>query len=583
VRNAAYFPFASWNCGLLEIGYPPSCADLAKRSGLYVLPKTVMQLADVDGSGIPRFFYKRYFGTFEVYSNPNGNFDPTTTCSDDSLYQVTVAGTPGTSATLGAAPTGTFPGLLQSVSLLGGEQQTLTYQSIRSLPGVGGTVPVAAWVVTGIQTTNGMPATSQLARTSSVSYAYQTPLYDARDKQFVGFRSVTETHAGDPGAPGLVRTTTFATTACGATSGTPCTGQVDYGWFRALRGLPLFVEDADTSGVGQATLIHRYHQHRLATGLDGRVVRRLPLREQVRYDWPGATKHKTAPTTVFSGLGTTPYEAYTSAYPFTVVIPSNHPTHQQSWTENDIGNQTVSIDFGEVGVDTPIRTEQTWELPKGDKTKWSYRVKTRQDGVHDHVGRDDFGHAARAVLRVRLHRAGQAADADRDAHGRARAARRIDWLRRGRAFRCLDQRNRVRRRLHLRQRDRHPVRRVRQRRHHAGPEQPLLRGGLRPRLRAAPADHADLPGRVRQHDGAAGPDVDDLRPRSRADHAEGRAGRRRRAAGDAHEVRVVRPHRRDRSAVRRRRRHGGHGDPVASRHVQRRRSDPHRVLDRHER
>jgi hypothetical protein len=59
------------------------------------------------------------------------------------------------------------------VTLLGGSTQTISYQPVRTLPNVGGTIPTATWVVTSIQSSNGLPVGSQAARTSTTSYSYQ--------------------------------------------------------------------------------------------------------------------------------------------------------------------------------------------------------------------------------------------------------------------------------------------------------------------------------------------------------------------------------------------------------------------------
>jgi RHS repeat-associated protein len=342
-------------------------------AGPFLDPATsFLSVSDVDGTGVPRVIFQR--------SAPVGGNTP---CMDTSVYEVKLA--PGNSPSLGVAPTTTFPGLLVGQTLLGGEQQTLTYQPLRALPSVN-PIPSAGWVVMSIATGNGI-ASSPFGLYSTVFYNYTGAIYDPRDAQFVGFQKVTETHTGDAGAPGLVRTTTYATTACGAAaSGTACTGQNDYGWFRAIRGVPVVTVDADTAGATNTTTTYKYADQSLYTGLDGRVVRKVPRTEQSQYQWTPGAGAKTANSSQlpFTGLGTSPYEVFSSTAKFTTALPpgsgTGKATHKATWSESPLGDERASVDFGQEGVDTPIRTETKWELAKGDTTTWSYRPKTKVVG-----------------------------------------------------------------------------------------------------------------------------------------------------------------------------------------------------------
>ena len=359
LRLNAYLPEQQWKC--LNTTLPSldsSCPAIDDPNW------STLDTADIDGSGIPRVLVARY------KSGATGCFDPT-------VYALAVA--PGTSPSLGAAPADTYPGLLHTVSLLGGAQQTLNYQPVRALPNVNGTVPVSAWVVTGVSKTNGLPSTSSQSSQTSVSYTYQTPIYDPRDKMFVGFRSVREVHPGDAGAPGLARTTTFLTTACGPTvQASSCTSQVDYGWIRALRGLVASVDEKDTAGNELTTTVNQYYEHRLYVGLDGRVVRKLPLQQKKTYVWDPVNQAagSSSPPFPFSNTGATYYENATAAASFGVSVSlpaSGKATSVQQWDEDNLGNPVDSVDFGQPGVDSPIRSALHWSLASGDSTGWSYR------------------------------------------------------------------------------------------------------------------------------------------------------------------------------------------------------------------
>jgi RHS repeat-associated protein len=336
---------------------------------------TIFEVADIDGTGVPRILFSRY--------SPAGYSSGGTllwaACADNVIYEVAVA--PGSSPSLGAPPSSTLPGLLTSVTLLGGETQAITYQPIRTLPRVT-PIPTSAWVVTNITSNNGLSsAKSPFSRTTSVTYSYSGPVYDARDQQFVGFQSVVESHAGDAGAPGLVRTTTYATTACGAATGTPCTGQVDYGWFRRLRGLPVLVEDTDsTDGNYIRATVKYYKEQNLYTGLDGRVVRKLPLSEEHRHNFTGTGGIRTTFVPLLAG-GTNPYETYSARQSYPVILPqASKPTQQITWSVSALGDRETIVDFGQPGVDKPIRTELVSALPPGDQTGWSYRLHTKTMG-----------------------------------------------------------------------------------------------------------------------------------------------------------------------------------------------------------
>lgn len=364
---------AAWNCisTTLPLMQPAfaGASGSCNNAGWLDLARTIFTIADIDGTGIPRILFSRYVDPITAPSGLVLSPD----CDDAVVYETTVL--PGTSPSLGSAPSTGYPGLLQTVTLLGGEQQTLTYQPVTTLPSGTGSMPDSAWVTTSLQTTNGLPSSSPEALTSTTTYSYQTPVYDPRDKQFVGFQSEQESQTGASGAPGLVRKTSFATAACGSLTGTPCTGQVDYGWFRATRALPVVVNNADTTGANNSTTLNTYSEHEPYVGLDGRIVRQLPLFQQTTYQWdPANQAPASAAQSPFTNLGSSVYETYASGLSWAVSIPGTGAKHMQQVDRDNLGNQIDAIDFGQPGVDTPIRTNQQWSLAPGDTTGWSYRL-----------------------------------------------------------------------------------------------------------------------------------------------------------------------------------------------------------------
>src|SRR6185312_5311064 len=151
--------------------------------------------------------------------------------------------------------TSTKPGLLTKVTSFTGLQTTLKYDTIRnSSPLVG--FPLPGWVVSQLQTTNGLTGSLQ-GRTATTQYSYESPIYDARDKAFVGFKHVAEITPAETGIPGHNKVTVFATDACqlqnGAQptppNGTACYGSEDYSYYRLTRGLPVVVMEQDDHGT----------------------------------------------------------------------------------------------------------------------------------------------------------------------------------------------------------------------------------------------------------------------------------------------------------------------------------------------
>ena len=61
-------------------------------------------------------------------------------------------------------------------------------------------VPVPVWVVSSATTGNGLGGLQSVIQTRT--YSYSNPVYDASDRAFLGFGTVTATRPGDPSAPG---------------------------------------------------------------------------------------------------------------------------------------------------------------------------------------------------------------------------------------------------------------------------------------------------------------------------------------------------------------------------------------------
>ena len=182
---------------------------------------------------------------------------------------------------------GARPNLLETISSPAGAVTTLAYDSIRNLPSVKTSVPVPVEVVTQVKSTNGL--SGPYALSSTVAYTYDSPVYDARDRAFVGFQNVTATTKSDAHSPGIDTTTHFATTTCAVSPGKPCAPSADYP-YRVSRGLPAVVEQKDNgnSDVFLTTTVNTYSDSVVYASSDGRSVREVFLSQSDQYLWDPA-------------------------------------------------------------------------------------------------------------------------------------------------------------------------------------------------------------------------------------------------------------------------------------------------------
>ncbi|MGO9836897.1 MAG: RHS repeat-associated core domain-containing protein [Polyangiaceae bacterium] len=263
------------------------------------------------------------------------------------------------------------PGLLTNVVSVTGLSTTIQYDYLKDVlnNGLGSKMPLAKWVATGSTTTNQLVAKN---RTLKTTYAYSGPIYDARDRLFAGFRSVTESHPDDVGAPGLQRTTIFATSACNpAPDGSACRGSVDYSVNRVSRGLPVAVQEQDDVNGNLRTTLNLYSLAPVYSALDGRTVTLATLFRRSVYLWDPSVQ-STAPTQ------SEPVFANTTTPNVLVEIPSGITPIVTEYDYDVFGNLGTVTEYGRKGVDPVIETARTWKLPPGDTSGWNYRVTTAQ-------------------------------------------------------------------------------------------------------------------------------------------------------------------------------------------------------------
>jgi RHS repeat-associated protein len=289
---------------------------------------------------------------------------------------------PNTSGTSGLQPSvwtvgqgHTLPGLLQSVTSSTGATTTIQYQTAAQQ---GLVVPVPMWVVSQLSTTNGLTGPQGVQLTHS--YQYAGPVYDTRERTFVGFRSVTDVESGAPMPAGSVVTTSyFATDACAATPGSSsCVTGADYSYYHGLRGLPV----ASVTGLGStatpstylASKWNEYRWYPLYSGLDGRKVIQRTLYRDHNYVWDTNSGVSTVSEYFLDQYASGAYALGTGPS-VAVPLPAGAPELRHEYDYDTFDNLSVTIDSGAIGNDTnPIATQSTWQLPPGDTTGWSYRA-----------------------------------------------------------------------------------------------------------------------------------------------------------------------------------------------------------------
>jgi RHS repeat-associated protein len=339
-----------------------------------------IEIADVDGSGINQVVYFPMLQSNTSYNDVTPPNPPP---------QTNVLVSPN-----GSTQTGARDGLLQSVSNGVGATTTLTYASVASL--ANGPLPVPAWVVTGLTTTNGAPA--PLTVTTSTSYSYAGNIYDPRDRAFVGFQKVTATRSGVDGAPSVTTITTFATDTC-ATPGNCTSANVDYSYYRAVRGLPVVGEVVSgdlTAPYHHTTTLETYNLQSLYTGADGRNVAVLGHSGTSQFLWDeGQAVTTVNAVPIWDGSKADPRST-----PISVAYPTNGTLIYRGEQRNRFNQVTETLDQGAYSLpswtqkDNTIVQNYTWALPAGDTTGWNYRM-TNSSGSDGHADQYTYDYLGR--------------------------------------------------------------------------------------------------------------------------------------------------------------------------------------------
>jgi RHS repeat-associated protein len=356
-----------------------------------IVPANIL-IGDLNGSGVNQvvFFPSYDSGHMDSCTIENTVFDCRPTCN--ALPTLVGGSTSGQPTALRVSPGGGFSGvrdgLLQSISNGLGARMTFEYSSVHDLGK--GDIQVPRWVVTKVATGNGLLG-SQATRMQK-SYSYDTPLYDGRDRLFVGFRKVTETTSDDPSghSPGATVRTTFATATnyvCATTfdpsSNAMCASgtQVPEAMIRASRGQVSLVEVSDSSGTQRiSSTVHHVEFVSPYTGLDGRTGVTPASRTEEVHVWGGSASAPAALVPASVGLGVSLPAAFAA-------LPATGPHIVRGSLFDANGNEIETQDRGVVqatslvNADKIILTDRVWLPPFGDQSAgWSFRVTKSTTG-----------------------------------------------------------------------------------------------------------------------------------------------------------------------------------------------------------
>lgn len=139
------------------------------------------------------------------------------------------------------------------------------------------TAPAVAHVVKRVTERDNLELVGRPAGAHVTEYTYRDPVYEGRQRDFRGFRSVRVKRLGDVNNPTTIAESHFLLGECVDEPGDPARCDVADRWRdnrrEALKGQPVLTEAFDESGAYLSTEHTTYGLRELYTGLDGRAVR----------------------------------------------------------------------------------------------------------------------------------------------------------------------------------------------------------------------------------------------------------------------------------------------------------------------
>ncbi len=275
-------------------------------------------LEDVNGDGLADFVKVR-FNAIDIYLNVDGvgwtdrhviqNAPPNSSLTNRvRLTDVNGSGTPdilwgdGYNYKYIDLAGGARPWVLTSVDNgLGGTTELEYASSVEQMLAAATSpqpwelkAPTIAHVLTRVTQRDNLERVGRPAGVYVTEYTYRDPVYEGRQREFRGFRSVRVRRLGDANSPTSIAESHFLLGECVDEPGDAGLCDVADRWRdnrrEALKGQPVLTEMFDEGGVYLSTDHTTYRLRQLYTGLDGRTVRHafVSSRDSYRYDTAGA-------------------------------------------------------------------------------------------------------------------------------------------------------------------------------------------------------------------------------------------------------------------------------------------------------
>ena len=266
---------------------------------------------------------------------------------------------------------GARPGLLQTIATTNGISTSITYQDMPTLARIAAASgnpwtlqsPQSTHVVTQVMVIDQTPGATQ--PWGIVNYVYGNPVFDGRDREFVGFSTVEKITLGDPSEPTVHTKTTFYQGFCQDNTLMPptswpqtygCPVQADYP-NHALRGLPILTETFGDQTAGQGSMsgaalstVHRtFGERPIYQGMDGRSVHITLVTGTDTYLYNNTVPvvRQTSSPNRLTDVTTTDYVQIQPELPFSLPGQYTHlyvqDTYQDVWGANH-----QSYDYGQV-------------------------------------------------------------------------------------------------------------------------------------------------------------------------------------------------------------------------------------------
>ncbi|HLK39861.1 MAG TPA: toxin TcdB middle/N-terminal domain-containing protein [Polyangiaceae bacterium] len=265
--------------------------------------------------------------------------------------------------------------------------------------------PTPVVVVSRVMVKDNLPMAGSAGGVYVTEYTYRDAVYDGRQREFRGFRSVDERHDGDTNSPSSTTSNEFLLGDCaddeppppGLASRCVPAGRWADNPREALKGLLVVRESVDDGGTYLSTEHHQYTLRKLYTGLDGRQVRAAFESQGDRYLYdvagfkPAAASPGIADVVLDQVAGPEP----STPAPLTERASSG-TAHTQNATSVDVfGNVTADTSRGCVdgaacaSPDDVIAKVTAPEVVPGDVSGWLWRTSESYVQGGDSVRRRD--------------------------------------------------------------------------------------------------------------------------------------------------------------------------------------------------